>query len=115
MGQGLDKLSTGASDVRVYLNELPGYALKESIETKNSRFLKTVECVHQEGRVVVKVYARRGETVEMLLKEKARLDTIRGTFAMVKVRRASVHTDTHEDHDIVHTYTHTHTHIRTRG
>lgn len=83
MGQGLDKLSTAQYDVRVYLNEWPGYALKEALETKNSRFLKSVECIHEEGRVLVKVYARRGESMDDLNKEKARLESIRGTFEMV--------------------------------
>jgi hypothetical protein len=37
MGSGLDKLSTVQSAVRGYLDEFPGYSLKEAVETKNSR------------------------------------------------------------------------------
>ena len=84
MGAALDKLSTVSSNSSLYLQELSGFAVKESIPTKNSRFLRTVECICEEGRAVVKVYARRGEPPELLQKEKARLEALAGTFAMVK-------------------------------
>ncbi len=82
MGAGLDKLSN--VNTTNQLQDLSGFALKEAIQTKNSRFLKTLECVCEEGRVLVKVYARRGESLETLQREKGRLESINGTFLFLR-------------------------------
>jgi phosphoinositide-3-kinase regulatory subunit 4 len=42
------------------------------------------ECICDEGRVLVKVYGRRGESSETIQREKAKLEAISGTFGLVK-------------------------------
>ena len=73
MGLGLNKLATQTPHLDYYLHDLAGVVFEQSIGT--SRFLKTIkvqglaflamrcscmlQCVHDEGSVVVKMYVKR--------------------------------------------------------
>jgi phosphoinositide-3-kinase regulatory subunit 4 len=59
-----NQLSTGtaqaAAQLDYYLHEFPGVVYESSLG--KGRFLKTMQCIHDEGTVVVKVYVKRDAT-----------------------------------------------------
>lgn len=46
-----------AQQLDYYLHEFPGVVYESSLG--KGRFLKTMQCIHDEGTVVVKVYVKR--------------------------------------------------------
>ncbi|XP_024526982.1 serine/threonine-protein kinase VPS15 isoform X1 [Selaginella moellendorffii] len=84
MGNKLAR-TTQASPTEYYLNDLPSefnLVLKEVIG-KSERFFKAILCVHDEGLLLVKVYFKRGDVLD--LREHARkLNEIREQFRNVE-------------------------------
>lgn len=65
MGNKLSR-TTQASASEYYLHDLPSsfnLVLKESLG--KGRFLKSIQCVHDEGLLLVKVYFKRGEVPDL--------------------------------------------------
>ena len=72
--------TTQASATEYYLHDLPSsynLVLKEVLG--RGRFLKSILCKHDEGLVLVKVYFKRGDSIDLRDYER-RLSQIRGVF-----------------------------------
>ncbi|KAK3016471.1 hypothetical protein RJ639_007720 [Escallonia herrerae] len=72
--------TTQASATEYYLHDLPSsynLVLKEVLG--RGRFLKSIQCKHDEGLVIVKVYFKRGDSIDLREHER-RLAQIRETF-----------------------------------
>lgn len=73
--------TTQASATEYYLHDLPSsynLVLKEVLG--RDRFLKSILCKHDEGLVLVKVYFKRGDSIDLRDHER-RLARIRGIFS----------------------------------
>ncbi|KAL8152973.1 hypothetical protein V2J09_010733 [Rumex salicifolius] len=72
--------TTQASATEYYLHDLPSsfnLVLKEVLG--RGRFLKSIQCKHDEGLVIVKVYFKRGDEIDLRFYER-RLSRIRDIF-----------------------------------
>jgi phosphoinositide-3-kinase regulatory subunit 4 len=52
-----NQLASQTAQLDYYLHDLPGIVYETSLG--KGRFLKTLQCIHDEGTVVVKVYIKR--------------------------------------------------------
>lgn len=76
--------TTQASATEYYLHDLPSsynLVLKEVLG--RSRFLKSIQCKHDEGLVLVKVYFKRGDSIDLRDYER-RLSQIREIFSRME-------------------------------
>ena len=76
--------TTQASATEYYLHDLPSsynLVLKEVLG--RGRFFKSIQCKHDEGLVLVKVYFKRGDQIDLREYEK-RLFHIRDTFRKIE-------------------------------
>ncbi|KAJ8425962.1 hypothetical protein Cgig2_033891 [Carnegiea gigantea] len=76
--------TTQASATEYYLHDLPSYhnlVLKEVL--CRGRFFKSIQCKHDEGLILVKVYFKRGDHIDLREYEK-RLHHIRDTFLTIQ-------------------------------
>lgn len=72
--------TTQASATEYYLHDLPSsynLVLKEVLS--RGRFLKSIQCKHDEGLVLVKVYFKRGDSIDLREYERC-LSRIREVF-----------------------------------
>lgn len=53
-----NQLATTGTQLDYYLHDLQGYVYENPMG--KGRFLKTLQCMHDEGTVVVKVYVKNG-------------------------------------------------------
>ncbi|KAK9073744.1 hypothetical protein SSX86_006338 [Deinandra increscens subsp. villosa] len=76
--------TTQASATEYYLHDLPSsynLVLKEVLG--RARFLKSIQCKHDEGLVLVKVYFKRGDSIDLRDYER-RLSQIREIFSRIE-------------------------------
>lgn len=76
--------TTQASATEYYLHDLPSsynLVLKEVLG--RGRFFKSIQCKHDEGLVLVKVYFKRGDQIDLREYDK-RLFHIRDTFRSIE-------------------------------
>lgn len=76
--------TTQASATEYYLHDLPSsynLVLKEVLG--RARFLKSIQCKHDEGLVLVKVYFKRGDSIDLREYER-RLAQIREIFSRME-------------------------------
>ncbi|KAL9242324.1 hypothetical protein vseg_016337 [Gypsophila vaccaria] len=76
--------TTQVSATEYYLHDLPSsYNLVLKEVYGRGRFFKSIQCKHDEGLVIVKVYFKRGEKIDLRDHEK-RLSFIRDTFRNIE-------------------------------
>ena len=75
--------TTQVSATEYYLHDLPSsynLVLKEVLG--RGRFFKSIQCKHDEGLVLVKVYFKRGDSIDLREYER-RLEHIKETFSLL--------------------------------
>eukprot|EP00727_Mastigamoeba_balamuthi_P002364 m51a1_g12124 hypothetical protein (1463) ;mRNA; f:75-5247 len=78
-----NRLASQTAPVEYYMHDLPGYVVKSSLG--RARFLKAIQCVHDEGPALVKVYVKTSApTPESLADHIAKLTGMRESLGKVK-------------------------------
>lgn len=88
MGNQLALPAAGSTDIRTYLHSLPDYVLQKQIG--GGKVLKTLQCLHDEGLVVVKVIIKKDPVRLFLCSSLSSSAALSQTFVLCVIHMLSL-------------------------